>query len=100
MSFRTWAHSIPGLLAKPILDIDIIVPSEAVTEAARKALVLAGYEDRGEMDRPGRVALRQPKNTPPDPSLNCAEVQEYQGQIKMKTNTYIILAGCFPFRIV
>ena len=41
--------SIPGLLAKPVLDIDIITPPTSLP-SARAALVGAGYVDCGEMN--------------------------------------------------
>jgi GrpB-like predicted nucleotidyltransferase (UPF0157 family) len=51
--------SIPGLLAKPVLDIDIIVTLEQLP-AVRKALSEAGYLDQGECGVPGRFQFRQP----------------------------------------
>ncbi|UZJ57639.1 hypothetical protein CBS101457_006959 [Exobasidium rhododendri] len=46
--------SIPGLPAKPVLDIDIIAAPEDVA-AARRALVAAGYFDCGEVNIPGCI---------------------------------------------
>jgi GrpB-like predicted nucleotidyltransferase (UPF0157 family) len=51
--------SIPGLSAKPVLDIDIVVTPDTLA-ATRAALIAAGYVDFGEMGVPGRVAFRQP----------------------------------------
>lgn len=51
--------SIPGLLAKPVLDIDIIVSSENVASASA-ALTAAGYSARGEQGVPLRYMFRQP----------------------------------------
>lgn len=52
-------------MAKPVLDIDIIVASLDDIPAVRKAMVGAGYHDAGEMKMPGQVgpgrfAFRQP----------------------------------------
>src|SRR5215469_16522706 len=51
--------SIPGLVAKPVLDIDIVV-EEAAIQPTRASLANAGYQDLGDMGVPGRYAFRQP----------------------------------------
>jgi GrpB-like predicted nucleotidyltransferase (UPF0157 family) len=48
--------SVPGLAAKPILDIDVVVPRAAVP-AAVNALVGIGYVHRGDLGVAGREAL-------------------------------------------
>lgn len=74
--------SIPGLVAKPVLDIDIIVSLQNLSPV-RDALVSAGYEDLGTMNVPGRVAFRQP----------------IQSRAKeMRRNTYVVLKGCLSLR--
>ena len=52
--------SVPGLPAKPVIDIDVIVPPHDVT-AAVAALVSIGYAHRGDLGVVGREAF-----TPPD----------------------------------
>ena len=74
--------SIPSLLAKPVLDIDIIVTPQNLS-AARAALVNVGYEDRGEQGVSGRVAFRQPI--------------DIKGN-EMKRNTYVVIEGCLALR--
>src|ERR1017187_913865 len=51
--------SVPGLAAKPILDIDVVVPVEAVPLVVA-LLTAIGYQDEGELGIPGRHALRSP----------------------------------------
>lgn len=48
--------SIPGLAAKPIIDIDIIVATRDM-EAAVEALEVRGYQSLGENGIAGRIAL-------------------------------------------
>jgi GrpB-like predicted nucleotidyltransferase (UPF0157 family) len=55
--------SVPGLAAKPILDIDIIVPPGQVA-AAIAALEVAGYVHRGDFGVTGREAFAAPEDTP------------------------------------
>jgi GrpB-like predicted nucleotidyltransferase (UPF0157 family) len=74
--------SIPGLIAKPVLDIDIIVSPESLP-AVRNALAKAGYQDLGEMGVPGRVAFRQP-----------VESRDKE----MRRNTYVVLKGSLSLR--
>jgi GrpB-like predicted nucleotidyltransferase (UPF0157 family) len=51
--------SVPGLAAKPVLDIDVVVPRGQLG-AAISALVAAGYEHRGDLGIPDRHAMRAP----------------------------------------
>lgn len=51
--------SVPGLAAKPIIDIDIVVPEEAV-DAGVSALVAIGYEPVGGLGVPKRWMCRAP----------------------------------------
>lgn len=55
--------SVPGLPAKPILDIDVIVPASEVA-AAVSALVAIGYEHRGDLGVIGREAFHAPDASP------------------------------------
>jgi GrpB-like predicted nucleotidyltransferase (UPF0157 family) len=56
--------SVPGLAAKPRLDIDVVVSAEDL-DAARDALEAAGYEWRGEQGIPERHAFHAPDREPP-----------------------------------
>lgn len=57
--------AIPGLLAKPVLDIDIIIEDKALIYGISKRLENVGYLCRGEQGISGRYAFRQQAvNTP------------------------------------
>ncbi len=51
--------SVPGLTAKPILDIDIIIKDKLLLAGITAGLEQAGYINRGEQGIPGRFAFRQ-----------------------------------------
>jgi GrpB-like predicted nucleotidyltransferase (UPF0157 family) len=70
--------SVPGLAAKPIIDIDVIVDRSHVGVAIA-ALESGGYRSLGEMGVPDRHAFK----TPP-------------GAIRQ--NTYVIVDGCLSLR--
>lgn len=55
--------SVPGLAAKPILDIDILVSAEQVS-AAVCALESIGYHHRGDLGVAGREAFHAPVDGP------------------------------------
>jgi GrpB-like predicted nucleotidyltransferase (UPF0157 family) len=56
--------SVPGLAAKPVLDIDVIVPAAEVP-AAIAALERAGYRHRGDLGVPQREAFHAPDDGVP-----------------------------------
>ena len=56
--------AVPGLAAKPIIDIDIVVPTLHLLAAAITALTNAGYQHQGDLGIPGRQAFRVPINWP------------------------------------
>lgn len=64
--------SVPGLAAKPILDIDIIVQREHMAPAIR-ALSGAGYVHRGNLGVADREAFRAPVNGPARNVYVCVE---------------------------
>lgn len=55
--------SVPGLAAKPILDIDVIVDGPDIQEAVA-ALVGIGYVHRGDLGVAGREAFFAPDESP------------------------------------
>ena len=63
--------SVPGLAAKPILDIDVIVAPEDVP-AAVAALVRIGYAHRGDLGVAGREAFFAPDEDPRRHVYVCA----------------------------
>jgi GrpB-like predicted nucleotidyltransferase (UPF0157 family) len=52
--------AVPGLDAKPIIDLDVVVPDDAVAGAAIKALAAAGWQHRGDLGIKGRAAFLPP----------------------------------------
>jgi GrpB-like predicted nucleotidyltransferase (UPF0157 family) len=79
--------AIPGLHAKPILDVDIIVTPDALA-AASAAMVAAGYRDLGEMGVPGRVGFRQPGHEHSQAATGVIDKSK-----EMRRNTYVVLEG-------
>jgi GrpB-like predicted nucleotidyltransferase (UPF0157 family) len=62
--------AIPGLPAKPILDLDIVISDLESLVSMESALVKIGYYARGNQGVPGRYAFRQsdsfvPRTEPP-----------------------------------
>jgi len=51
--------AIPGLPAKPILDIDIMIEDPSLLAGISSVLEKAGYHNRGDQGIPGRFAFRQ-----------------------------------------
>ena len=54
--------AVPGLAAKPIVDVDVVVPSRADVPDAVRDLESGGYIHRGDLGIPGREAF----DVPPD----------------------------------
>ena len=52
--------AVPGLDAKPIIDLDVVVPNEAAARAAVKALAAAGWQHQGDLGITGREAFQPP----------------------------------------
>jgi GrpB-like predicted nucleotidyltransferase (UPF0157 family) len=50
--------SVPGLAAKPIIDMDIVVASEADVRPVIERLAAAGYRWRGDLGVTGRQAFK------------------------------------------
>lgn len=84
--------SVPGLYAKPVIDVDIIIQPSSLA-AARAALVRAGYTDCGEMDVPGRYAFRQPGYGKHQPAHG-----ESTADGRPRRNTYLMIEGCRALR--
>ena len=64
--------SVPGLAAKPVLDIDIIVRRQHV-DAALFALATSGYVHRGDLGVTDREALEAPDEHPARHVYVCVE---------------------------
>ena len=70
--------SVPGLAAKPVIDVDVVV-GPAEVDAASSVLVSLGFEPRGELGIPQRWAFWEPDRL-------------------AGTNTYVIVAGSLALR--
>lgn len=55
--------SVPGLAAKPIIDLDIVVGSPGDVPAAVERLTRIGYEWQGDLGVTGREAFRPPERS-------------------------------------
>jgi GrpB-like predicted nucleotidyltransferase (UPF0157 family) len=55
--------AVPGLAAKPIVDIDVVVSPEHVATAIERLAEL-GYGHKGDLGVPGREAFAYPPDTP------------------------------------
>ena len=69
--------SVPRLAAKPIVDIDVVVPSSSDIPDAVRRLESGGYIHRGDLGIPGREAF----DVPPDVSCH---------------HLYVVAAGTKP----
>lgn len=70
--------SVPGLAAKPVIDVDIVVAERDVA-AASQALTGLGFRPLGELGIPLRWAFKEPERL-------------------AGTNTYVIVAGALSLR--
>jgi GrpB-like predicted nucleotidyltransferase (UPF0157 family) len=64
--------SVPGMAAKPIIDIDIVIGSEAELTCAISKLAAIGYRYEGEKGVVGRHAFRPPTDLPKHHPYVCA----------------------------
>ena len=67
--------SVANLPAKPVIDIDIVVPDREASDATIAALVAAGYVHRGDLGIPFRESMQEPEGSP-------------------RHNLYVCLDGC------
>lgn len=56
--------SVPGLAAKPIIDVDVVVPTVGRVRAAIDRLESLGYRHRGDLGVVGREAFLPPSGVP------------------------------------
>jgi GrpB-like predicted nucleotidyltransferase (UPF0157 family) len=52
--------AVPGLDAKPVIDLDVVVPDGAAVASAIGALAAAGWRHQGDLGVTGREAFRPP----------------------------------------
>jgi GrpB-like predicted nucleotidyltransferase (UPF0157 family) len=79
LRMRAWSiehvgsTAVPGLAAKPIIDIDVVVADEADVAEAIAMLAAAGYPHKGDAGVPGRAAFDQPQHLPEHHLYVCVE---------------------------
>jgi GrpB-like predicted nucleotidyltransferase (UPF0157 family) len=71
--------AVPGLAAKPIIDVDVVVPDAEGVPRAVAALERLGYEHRGDQGVPGREALSGGEGLP-------------------EHHLYVVVLGSRPYR--
>lgn len=64
--------SVPGLWAKPIIDLDVVISSRQLFPAVRDRLAALGYLHRGNLEIPGREAFQRPDGTFPHHLYVCS----------------------------
>ncbi|MCD2173648.1 GrpB family protein [Rhizobium sp. C4] len=64
--------AVPGLVAKPVIDIDVVISSELELQEAISRLLLLGYSYAGERGIEGRHAFVQPMGLPTHHLYVCA----------------------------
>jgi GrpB-like predicted nucleotidyltransferase (UPF0157 family) len=65
--------SVPGLAAKPIIDIDVVVPSRNELPAAIESLAPLGYVHRGDLGIEDREAFESPAALPAHHLYACVQ---------------------------
>jgi GrpB-like predicted nucleotidyltransferase (UPF0157 family) len=55
--------SVPGLAAKPVIDLDVVTSADRVRDCIER-LVTLGYEHLGDLGIPEREAFRRPPDAP------------------------------------
>lgn len=76
--------AVPGLAAKPILDIDILLKSAADLPRAIGALASIGYRHRGDLGVPGREAFRAPAGDLRHHLYVCPDNGEFQRHVTFR----------------
>lgn len=56
--------AVPGLAGKPIIDMDVVVPTTRAVRPAIERLVAAGYTHQGDLGVAGREAFLAPPDAP------------------------------------
>jgi GrpB-like predicted nucleotidyltransferase (UPF0157 family) len=68
--------AVPGLAAKPIIDMDVVVPSVTDIPESIAGLAALGYAHRGDLGIPGREAFLSPAGKPRHHLYVCAHGSE------------------------
>lgn len=73
--------AVPGLAAKPVIDVDVHLKSAADLPRVIAALASIGYQHRGDLGVPGREAFRAPAGNFPHHLYVCACDNEFRRHI-------------------
>lgn len=77
--------SVPGLAAKPIIDIDVVVLDSANSDLAVAALTEMGYQHVGNLGLEGREAMKEPDGSPRHNLYVCLQDSEpYRNHILIR----------------
>ena len=95
--------SVPGLAAKPNIDIDIVVPTrEAVMPCVDALVSRGGWFSRGEMGIPDRHMMRSwPKGAEPvavPPLVPSIDDQPLDTSALPRINLYVVVEGSLALR--
>jgi GrpB-like predicted nucleotidyltransferase (UPF0157 family) len=63
--------AVPGLAAKPIIDLDVVIANRADLPAVMQRLRPLGYHHEGDLGVPGREAFTTPAGVPPHHLYVC-----------------------------
>jgi GrpB-like predicted nucleotidyltransferase (UPF0157 family) len=64
--------AVPGLSAKPIIDMDVVIAARSNLPTVIEHLQPLGYHHEGDLGVPGREAFTTPPGTPPHHLYVCA----------------------------
>ncbi|WP_212002847.1 GrpB family protein [Chitinophaga sp. HK235] len=81
--------SVPGLAAKPIIDIDLLIKDPSQLPLVVAGLEKLGYTWRGDLGIPGRDAFGRNADTTPD---------DGKGTAWMAHHLYVCLEGCISLK--
>jgi GrpB-like predicted nucleotidyltransferase (UPF0157 family) len=77
--------AVPGLAAKPVIDIDVLLRSDTDLPLVIARLASIGYERRGDLGVTGREAFRTPPNDVPHHLYVCpSNSSEYKRHISFR----------------
>jgi GrpB-like predicted nucleotidyltransferase (UPF0157 family) len=65
--------SVPGMAAKPVIDIDVVIPCSSDLPLVTQRLAVLGYQPRGDLGVEDREAFRKPENQPPHHLYVCVQ---------------------------
>ena len=77
--------AVPGLAAKPIIDIDVVIPDWYLLPTVIERLAMLGYSHRGDLGIAGREAFEQPPDLPRHHLYVCAaDADELRRHLRLR----------------